>query len=498
MNRAGAKPNTRRGRSHAPPAIEHRLEAGLDEVPREGLDALACRAPQAVREAGLALEPGERGPQRPGLARGDEQAVDAVDDEIAHPGDWRRDDREAARHRLEQDVGPALAAARAEHEAGGFAEQRRQPLPTNVSLEARVDAAGAGEAHETVAPGSFARHGQPPAVAGHRLPDYDVGPLVADQPADREHAVAAPPDGGGWYIFDPVRDHLELGGDAGRARARRAGPEGRRRRQLEVIPNGVDLPPPAVGRRGDRVLTVGRLIRDKGTDVVVEAMAGNGGRLTVAGEGPERDRLVGLARARGVDARFEGYVGRERLAALFREASCLVLGARRGEGRPNVLLEAMARGLPVVATPIAGVSDLVVDGVNGLLVPAGEPGALRPRSPGSSASPASRTAWGARRARASRPSRGTSSSPGSRRCSIAGGACERPRPRLLLRARAVHAVELLERVPERRSGMTGSRLLPYLAAVLRPAQVVKMPHRHQHRAAHPPPQRHTRKGGAHK
>ena len=147
--------------------------------------------------------------------------------------------------------------------------------------------------------------------------------------------------------------------------------------KLEVIPNGVDLPPPAVGRRGDRVLTVGRLIPDKGTDVVVEAMAGNGGRLTVAGEGPERDRLVGLARARGVDARFEGYVGRERLEALFREASCLVLGARRGEGRPNVLLEAMARGLPVVATPIAGVSDLVADGVNGLLVPAGEPGALR-------------------------------------------------------------------------------------------------------------------------
>ena len=147
--------------------------------------------------------------------------------------------------------------------------------------------------------------------------------------------------------------------------------------KLEVIPNGVDLPPPpAVGRRGDRVLTVGRLIPDKGTDVVVEAMAGIGGRLTVAGEGPERGRLMDLARARGVDARFEGYVGRERLEVLFREASCLVLGARRGEGRPNVLLEAMARGLPVVATRIAGVTDLVADGVNGLLVPADDSEAL--------------------------------------------------------------------------------------------------------------------------
>ena len=161
----------------------------------------------------------------------------------------------------------------------------------------------------------------------------------------------------------------ELGDSAPGARDAVAG-------KLEVVPNGLDLPQ-TVAPPGGRVLTVGRLIPDKGMDVVVDAVAGIQGLLTLAGEGPERSRLESRARQHGLDARFTGFVPRGRLDALYREAWVVVLAARRGEGLPNAVLEAFAHGRPVVATPVAGVRDLVVDGVNGLLVPSDDPLALR-------------------------------------------------------------------------------------------------------------------------
>ncbi|MBI1797525.1 MAG: glycosyltransferase family 4 protein [Candidatus Eisenbacteria bacterium] len=146
--------------------------------------------------------------------------------------------------------------------------------------------------------------------------------------------------------------------------------------KLDVVPNGIDLPD-AVAPPGGRVLTVGRLIPEKGMDVVIDAVAGLQGQLTVAGAGPERERLEARARRHGLEARFEGFVDRERLATLLREAWVVVLAARRGEGLPNAVLEAFAEGRPVIGTPIAGVRDLIVDGVNGLIVPPGDPHALR-------------------------------------------------------------------------------------------------------------------------
>lgn len=146
--------------------------------------------------------------------------------------------------------------------------------------------------------------------------------------------------------------------------------------KLEVVPNGLTLPA-AIAGRGGRVLTIGRLIPEKGMDTVLDAVAGIQGLVTVVGDGPERARLEARARAHGLDARFTGYVGREALDRFQRESWVLVLAARHGEGLPNVVLEAFAHGRPVVATPIAGVRDLVVDGVNGLLVPPDDPLALR-------------------------------------------------------------------------------------------------------------------------
>ena len=146
--------------------------------------------------------------------------------------------------------------------------------------------------------------------------------------------------------------------------------------KIAVVPNGLDLPAPPFAR-GGRVLVVGRLIRDKGVDVALEAAAGLQAPVTIAGDGPERARLEAQTLKLGLDARFEGNVGRERLDRLYREAACVVLASRRGEGLPNVLLEAFGYARPVVATPVSGVRDLVTDGVNGLLVPPGDEGALR-------------------------------------------------------------------------------------------------------------------------
>ena len=156
----------------------------------------------------------------------------------------------------------------------------------------------------------------------------------------------------------------------------RPGAEGRVAAKLEVVPNGLELPPPPFPP-GMRILAVGRLIHDKGMDLVIDAVAGMQGLLTIAGDGPERSALEARAARHGADVRFEGAVDRARLDALYRDASCVVLASRRGEGLPNVLLEAFSYGKPVVATPVTGVADLVVDGVNGLIVPVNEALALR-------------------------------------------------------------------------------------------------------------------------
>lgn len=148
------------------------------------------------------------------------------------------------------------------------------------------------------------------------------------------------------------------------------------RGKLAVIENGLELPEPTPVPEAGPVLSVGRLIADKGMDLVIEACAASGRALVIAGEGPERPALEALARSRGADVTFTGFLGRAALAARYAEASVAVLAARRGEGLPNVLIEAMAHGRPVVATPCAGTRDLLADGANGLVVPAGDRDAL--------------------------------------------------------------------------------------------------------------------------
>lgn len=159
------------------------------------------------------------------------------------------------------------------------------------------------------------------------------------------------------------------------ARARDAGLAREIEARLAIVPNGIALPP-AVTPPGEAVLGVGRLIADKGWQDLIAALAGRGIPLVLAGEGPDRPALEALARARQVEVRFEGFVGRARLAALLEDARGVALPSRRGEGVPNVVLEAMAHGRTPVVTPVAGGGTLVRDGVEGLVVPPGDVRAL--------------------------------------------------------------------------------------------------------------------------
>lgn len=149
------------------------------------------------------------------------------------------------------------------------------------------------------------------------------------------------------------------------------------RGKLAVVENGLELPEASPVPAGGPVLSVGRLIADKGMDVVIDACAAAGRPLVIAGEGPERATLEARARERGANVTFTGFLDRASLAARYAEASVVVLAARRGEGLPNVLIEAMSHGRPVVATPCAGTRDLLADGANGLVVPPGDREALR-------------------------------------------------------------------------------------------------------------------------
>lgn len=166
------------------------------------------------------------------------------------------------------------------------------------------------------------------------------------------------------------------------ALARRFAPE----IAVPVIPNGVDTTVfSPVTERPDvesplHLLTVGRLVRQKGVDVVLAAMARAADRsirLTVVGDGPARQELAERAGQLGLTERvtFTGWRERADLPALYREADAFVL-VSRDEGMPNVVLEAMASGLPVIATDIPGSRDLVVDGETGRLIAVDDVGAL--------------------------------------------------------------------------------------------------------------------------
>ena len=125
---------------------------------------------------------------------------------------------------------------------------------------------------------------------------------------------------------------------------------------------------------------VGRLSHEKGADVLLDALArlrtrGFPGGLAIAGSGPEAAALAALARTSGLDSAVKFLGDVSAVDALYAAVDVVVLPSR-SEGLPNVLLEALHAGRPVVATRVGAVPDVLAEPRAGVVVPPGDADAL--------------------------------------------------------------------------------------------------------------------------
>lgn len=157
--------------------------------------------------------------------------------------------------------------------------------------------------------------------------------------------------------------------------------------KVEVARLGVNpadfAPRPQRGTRGPvQIICVARLAPIKAQRILIDAVArlGESGRevrLHLVGDGADRPMLEARRRAAGLEERvvFHGWLNQDKVAALYRESDIAALSSF-DEGIPVALMEPMAMEIPCVATYVAGVPELIQDGVNGLLVPASDVAAL--------------------------------------------------------------------------------------------------------------------------
>lgn len=157
------------------------------------------------------------------------------------------------------------------------------------------------------------------------------------------------------------------------------------RQRLSLIYNGVDTeffcpahrPPPD---RPPVILSIGRLVPDKAQEILIQAFARllphhPTAQLWLVGDGPRRPDLAKLLAATLPGGQATLFPGQIDLRPFYQQATCFALSSRT-EALPNVVLEAMAAGLPVVATRVGGVPEAVAAGQTGWLVPPNDPDAL--------------------------------------------------------------------------------------------------------------------------
>jgi glycosyltransferase involved in cell wall biosynthesis len=188
---------------------------------------------------------------------------------------------------------------------------------------------------------------------------------------------------GGYYDAKYYRDCDHLIANTAGIRAWLIG-QGFRADAVHVLPNFVDaVPAPPVARASlatpdaaPLLLGLGRLHPNKAFDVLIDALAAlPTAQLWLAGEGGQRAPLERRAAERGVAARVRWLGWRDDVASLLAAADILVCPSRH-EPLGNVVIEAWAHGVPVVAAESQGPSGLVRDGADGLLVPVDDADAL--------------------------------------------------------------------------------------------------------------------------
>jgi colanic acid/amylovoran biosynthesis glycosyltransferase len=162
--------------------------------------------------------------------------------------------------------------------------------------------------------------------------------------------------------------------------------------KLRMVYNGISLqacpPAPAPMTPPVQILALGRFARIKGYDVLLAAArlleaAGLKFHLTLAGAGFKGPQLKYLTRKLGLGSRvsFPGFIPYDRVSALFSRADVFVMpsvvhSSSDQDGIPNVIMEALLHRLPVVASDVAGINEVIRDRDTGLLVPQKDPAAL--------------------------------------------------------------------------------------------------------------------------
>jgi phosphatidylinositol alpha-1,6-mannosyltransferase len=133
----------------------------------------------------------------------------------------------------------------------------------------------------------------------------------------------------------------------------------------------------AARRENPYILAIGRLVPQKGFDVLLGAMAEDRGclpsgwELLIAGDGPDEKMLRDLAISLGITdrVRFVGRADRSEVPRLMRGCEFVVVPSRADEGLPVVCAEAAAAGRAVIGTRRGGIPEIVLDGETGLIVP---------------------------------------------------------------------------------------------------------------------------------
>jgi glycosyltransferase involved in cell wall biosynthesis len=270
-----------------------------------------------------------------------------------------------------------------------LADLRRDPTPSRVrrfgqacvlasEMNGTIDRL---HAHFLHTPGSVARYaaflqGLPFSLSGHAkdiwtTPDWDLAEKLRDAAWTVTCSEAA----------------------AGRLRALSPG------KSVEVIYHGLDLArfapsgrPTSFRDGGDesdpvRLLVVSRAVEKKGLDLLLDALAmlppSVAWRLAHVGGGPDLPALRRRAASLGIAERIAWHGAQPHAAVLtaLRQADLFVLPSRVAangdrDGLPNVLMEAQSQGLPVLATRLTAIPELILDGETGLLVPPEDPGVL--------------------------------------------------------------------------------------------------------------------------
>ncbi|MGB1251870.1 MAG: glycosyltransferase family 4 protein [Candidatus Promineifilaceae bacterium] len=156
-----------------------------------------------------------------------------------------------------------------------------------------------------------------------------------------------------------------------------------RQEKTSVVANGIDTnvfkPAERPPNKQRHLITAGRLRREKGVQLALDALQQIPNTvLLVAGDGRDLAWLQAYAKQCGVAdrVRFLGMLDQPTLARQLQSADLFLLPTLRYEGLPMSLIEAMASGLPIVATDVGGIAAAIDDGENGLLFPIGDTPAL--------------------------------------------------------------------------------------------------------------------------